>query len=243
MSREDPTGLASCPPGAECVNVPPPTPSEPGNPGAAVFAQSSPPPSGGHVPAGVQQLAARAAQGGPHSAAAHSLAENYGGTTGGGTNGNGTAFTFAGVAGSIAASINGIVVQAESDTQDDNTLLGTIVAMPEAFGVEGGVERAAGKVGGGAAEAVQTAEAIVHGNSKLSSKIAYLYQLFTAAGEFLKNGVTQNLASRYSKTFMQDKVIVRIDEGARSEMLSKERLMTITNPGPLNKEPWAGTGQ
>jgi RHS repeat-associated protein len=36
MSKEDPTGLGACPPGAECVNVPPTKPSEPGNPAAAV---------------------------------------------------------------------------------------------------------------------------------------------------------------------------------------------------------------
>ncbi len=69
MSKEDPTGLASCPPGAYCVNVPPPKPSEPGNPGADI--------TNGAPQAGNRLVAAelRAAAQGRNSPPARSLAE------------------------------------------------------------------------------------------------------------------------------------------------------------------------
>ncbi len=106
-----------------------------------------------------------------------------------------------------------------------------------------GTGRALGQAAGTATDAAESAiEAAIHGNSKLSPRIAYLYQLFTKEGQFLKNGITQNLTKRYTTRFMTDKVIVPIDKGSRVEMLAKERQMTTSSPGPLNREPWAGTG-
>jgi RHS repeat-associated protein len=106
MSKEDPTGLADCDSPSGCI-VPAPHIPEGGINGAHSASATPTRPGGFHVPTGIQQLVGRAAQAGPHSAAAHTLAENYNGTTGGGVDTNGNAFTFAGVAGGLAASING----------------------------------------------------------------------------------------------------------------------------------------
>ena len=79
----------------------------------------------------------------------------------------------------------------------------------------------------------------INGNSKLSPRTAYLYELSLKDGTFLKNGVTQNLDTRYIKSFMKDKNIDRVAEGSRADMLALERQITIANPGPLNLEPHA----
>jgi len=100
-------------------------------------------------------------------------------------------------------------------------------------------EEAAGDATDAAVEAVKS---VIHGNSKLSPRIAYLYQLFTKDGQFLKNGITQNPSRRYTTQFMSDKQMDVIDQGTRADMLAKERQMTIGNPGPLTYEPWARTG-
>lgn len=79
----------------------------------------------------------------------------------------------------------------------------------------------------------------INGNSKLSPRTAYLYELSLKDGTFLKNGVTQNLDTRYTKSFMKDKNIDRVAKGLRADMLALERQITIANPGPLNLEPHA----
>jgi hypothetical protein len=79
----------------------------------------------------------------------------------------------------------------------------------------------------------------VNGNSKLSPRTTYLYKLYMNDGTFLKNGITQNLDTRYSKTYMLDKRIFPIASGTRPEMLTLERQNTLSNPGPLNYESWA----
>jgi RHS repeat-associated protein len=82
----------------------------------------------------------------------------------------------------------------------------------------------------------------VHGNSKLSDKLTTLYKLYTKDGKFLKNGVTSktNPERRYTKIFMKDKRMDIYDQGSRADMLKKERELTEKDPGPLNKESWAG---
>ncbi|HEU0066048.1 MAG TPA: hypothetical protein VFQ57_02280, partial [Sphingomonas sp.] len=79
----------------------------------------------------------------------------------------------------------------------------------------------------------------VHANSRLSGRTTYLYELQTRGGEFLKYGISVNPDTRYSKSFMADKRIFRITSGSRADMLDVERQMVISNPGPLNNEPWA----
>jgi RHS repeat-associated protein len=82
----------------------------------------------------------------------------------------------------------------------------------------------------------------VHGNSLMSTRTAYLYKLEGQGGEFLKWGVSQNPYTRYPKEFMMDKTIRILRQGSRSEIMALERNLVGTNPGPLNAEPWAGSG-
>lgn len=92
------------------------------------------------------------------------------------------------------------------------------------------------------AEAVEGATK-VHGNSKLSTAETTLYRLETrSSGEYLKTGVTSKAIpeKRYSNSFMADKKMTPLDKGKRAEMLDKERKIVEKNPGPLNREPWAG---
>ena len=83
-------------------------------------------------------------------------------------------------------------------------------------------------------------EKAVHGNSILSKKIAYLYKLVDEEGHLLKWGVTQDMEKRYSKAFMEGKEMKKISGGSRAEILPIERTLIEINPGPLNREPWAG---
>ena len=80
----------------------------------------------------------------------------------------------------------------------------------------------------------------VHGNSMLSTRPATLYQLFTDDGQFLKWGISQDMNTRYTGSFMADKQIFRYASGARADMLRLERQMVETQPGSFNFEPWAG---
>jgi len=81
----------------------------------------------------------------------------------------------------------------------------------------------------------------IHGNSAASPRTAYLYRLVDADGNFLKWGVTQDMAKRYPKSFMAGKNIEEFAGGSRANMLRLERDLVETQPGPLNLERWAGT--
>ena len=81
----------------------------------------------------------------------------------------------------------------------------------------------------------------LNGNSALSPRMAYLYRLEQAAtGQRLKYGITDDPFGRYPASFMRDKRMVIVDQGRRSHMLPAERGMVEIDPGPLNREPWAG---
>lgn len=80
----------------------------------------------------------------------------------------------------------------------------------------------------------------VHGNSKLSSRTAYLYRLEDADGNFLKWGITQDLNSRYLQSFLLDKRLIEVGRGNRADILRWERELVETQPGPLTFEPWKG---
>ena len=80
----------------------------------------------------------------------------------------------------------------------------------------------------------------IHGNSINSPRTAYLYRLETKDGQFLKWGISQNPATRYSKIFLRNKDLEIVQSGARREILQVERNLVETQPGPLNFEPWAG---
>jgi hypothetical protein len=88
------------------------------------------------------------------------------------------------------------------------------------------------------ADAVAGAESI-HGNSLLSPRTAYLYRLLDEEGSLLKWGVTQDMAKRYPKWFMEDKRIIEYARGSRADMIRLERQLVETRPGPWNNEPWA----
>jgi hypothetical protein len=91
----------------------------------------------------------------------------------------------------------------------------------------------------GYADWIRSVESL-HGNSKLSSRPAFLYRLEDADGNLLKWGVTQDLDTRYPQTFLLDKRLIEIGSGNRADILRWERDLLETLPGPLNFEPWAG---
>lgn len=78
-----------------------------------------------------------------------------------------------------------------------------------------------------------------HGNTA-GDQDASLYERFDKDGNFQKHGVAEDLDKRYSKKELDGGTLVEVDRGPRKEILQKERQKVETNPGPLNKEPWAG---
>jgi hypothetical protein len=95
------------------------------------------------------------------------------------------------------------------------------------FAYDGGPERAPGGT---------------HGNTA-GSQDAVLYELYDAKGNFLKHGISQDPARRYTQAELNGGYLVEVGRGPRSEMLKLERELVETNPGPLNREPWAGKGK
>ena len=80
----------------------------------------------------------------------------------------------------------------------------------------------------------------IHGNSRLSKAVAYLYRLYGDEDEYLKTGISQDPSTRYSKAFMNDKYMRILTSGSRSDMLDLERDIVEHDPGRLNLERWAG---
>ena len=81
---------------------------------------------------------------------------------------------------------------------------------------------------------------LVHGNSALSPRTAYVYGKYAADGTFRKWGLTQNLAKRYSKAQLRGGWLDEVANGPRAEMLKVERNLVETRPGQDNLERWAG---
>ena len=79
-----------------------------------------------------------------------------------------------------------------------------------------------------------------HGNTA-GDQPATLYERYDADGNFLKHGISQDPSKRYTQAELDGGYLVEIETGPRSEILKKERALVETNPGPLNKEPWAGS--
>ena len=86
-----------------------------------------------------------------------------------------------------------------------------------------------------------------HGNLANSSRPADLYAKYDSSGNFLKWGISQDAATRYSQTDLTDTngfgEVKVITSGPRSEMLRAEHWLTEHLPGPENLEPWAGRRQ
>lgn len=53
-------------------------------------------------------------------------------------------------------------------------------------------------------------------------------------------GVSQDASKRYSKKEVGGGQVKVVERGPRKEMLRKERELVERNPGPKNREPWAG---
>lgn len=80
-----------------------------------------------------------------------------------------------------------------------------------------------------------------HGNT-LDDRPATLYEKYDKDGNFQKHGITKHEApsKRYTKKQIDGGEVRPVERGPRSEMANKERERVETNPGPDNKEPWAG---
>jgi hypothetical protein len=80
-----------------------------------------------------------------------------------------------------------------------------------------------------------------HGN-KVDDREATLYKKVDSDGDFRKWGITQYVdpTKRYTKAQIDGGDVIPIDRGPRREMLDKECDLVETNPGPDNREPWAG---
>ena len=103
---------------------------------------------------------------------------------------------------------------------------------------------AAVRLGSAAADAItgalhKSATSKPHGNTA-GNQPAELYEKYDANGSFEKHGVSQDASKRYSKKEVNGGDVKVTDRGPRKEMLKKERELVETNPGPKNKEPWAG---
>ena len=126
----------------------------------------------------------------------------------------------------------------------------TIAGLPTQARAEG-IGLAAGAVASGAVQlglgagagAIAATVKKVHLNARNSGAFTSLYRLADDSGNLLKWGVTSRAdpTRRYSKSYMSDKRMDVEDTGTRSEMLDRERGLVETDPGPLNKEPWAGS--
>ncbi|MDP9268026.1 MAG: hypothetical protein M3P27_06820, partial [Acidobacteriota bacterium] len=81
-----------------------------------------------------------------------------------------------------------------------------------------------------------------HGNTA-GEQPAELYKRYDKDGNLEKHGVSQDVNKRYTKSELNGGKVVVTDRGPRNEMLAKERQRVERNPGPLNKEPWAGKKQ
>jgi len=78
-----------------------------------------------------------------------------------------------------------------------------------------------------------------HGNTA-GDQPAELYKRYDKDGNFQKHGVSQKASTRYTAKQLKGGKVVVTNRGPRNKMLKLERKRVETNPGPLNKEPWAG---
>ncbi len=78
----------------------------------------------------------------------------------------------------------------------------------------------------------------VHGNTA-GNQPATLYERYNADDVFLKHGVSQKPGRRYTQTELNGGYLIETQTGPRREILKIERELVETNPGPLNREPWA----
>lgn len=80
-----------------------------------------------------------------------------------------------------------------------------------------------------------------HGN-RVDDRPATRYEKVDGDGKLLKHGVTKHADpnKRYTKEQIGKGRVDPVERGPRKEMIKKERDLVETNPGPENREPWAG---
>jgi hypothetical protein len=78
-----------------------------------------------------------------------------------------------------------------------------------------------------------------HGNI-LGNQPADVYKRYDADGNYLKTGISQDANTRYTKDEISGGKVEVETTVSRTEAAKIERIEVETNPGPLNKEPWAG---
>ncbi|WP_201511870.1 hypothetical protein [Psychrobacter alimentarius] len=78
-----------------------------------------------------------------------------------------------------------------------------------------------------------------HGNT-LGNQPTEIYQKYDAEGNYLKTGISQNANTRYTDAEIDGGRIRVIGERPRNKAVQIERNITERNPGPDNKESWAG---
>jgi len=78
--------------------------------------------------------------------------------------------------------------------------------------------------------------------NRVDDRPATLYEKVDKDGNLRKHGVThhENPRKRYTEKQIGDGKVIRQERGPRKEMIKKERELVETNPGPENREPWAG---
>lgn len=103
-------------------------------------------------------------------------------------------------------------------------------------------EKPAGSVGDSASEESNQPPAKEPHRNRADDRPASLYEKYDKNGNFEKHGVThhENPAKRYTKKEIDQGRVDGVDRGPRKKMLEKERELVETNPGPKNREPWAG---
>jgi hypothetical protein len=90
----------------------------------------------------------------------------------------------------------------------------------------------------------RAATAAIHGNSRASGRLTYLYALHNRkTGAFLKWGVTSAMDpyTRYPRRLHKDVEMTILDKGTRTDMLDLERWLEERLPGPWNHVTWAGS--
>ena len=146
--------------------------------------------------------------------------------------------------GSAGVTAGGIV----TDLNAGGVVGGGFILAPETGGLSlavsagSAVEAAAGTAmiaGGSNNASAVTAAMAAHGNTA-GSQPAELYEKTDKNGDLEKHGVSQDASKRYSKAEIGEGKVTVTDRGPRKEMLAKEREKVETNPGPKNREPWAG---
>jgi RHS repeat-associated protein len=124
----------------------------------------------------------------------------------------------------------------------DSTGVGALAGVPVGVGSTVLIAHGTATAGTGFTHLLKAAtedDTKVHGNTA-GNQPAELYEKYDKDGNFEKHGVSQDASKRYSSKEVDGGNVQVVDRGPRREMLDKERERVETNPGPKNRERWAG---